>query len=60
MNSTGMNIRTLRKSHGMTQVELAKRLDATQKVVTSYETNQRTPTLEKLEKLSQIFDVSID
>jgi transcriptional regulator with XRE-family HTH domain len=55
-----MNIRTLRKAHGLTQVELAKMLDATQKVVTSYETNQRTPTLEKLEKLSQIFGVSID
>lgn len=60
MNRTGMNIRTLRKAHGLTQVELAKKLDATQKVVTSYETNQRTPTLEKLEKLSQIFGVTID
>jgi len=55
-----MNIKRLRKAHGLTQVELAKKLGATQKVVTSYENNQRTPTLEKLEKLSQIFDVSID
>ena len=55
-----MNIRTLRKARGLTQVELAKMLDATQKVVTSYETNQRTPTLEKLEKLSKIFGVTID
>ena len=60
MNSIGMNIRRLRKAHGLTQVELAKRLAATQKVVTSYENNQRTPTLEKLEKLSQIFAVTID
>lgn len=60
MNSTGMNIRRLRKAHGMTQVELARKLNATQKVVTSYETNQRTPTLEKLEKLAQIFGVTID
>lgn len=60
MNEIGMNIRRLRKAHGLTQVELAKKLDATQKVVTSYETNQRTPTLEKLEKLSGIFGVSID
>lgn len=60
MNKIGMNIRRLRKAHGLTQVELAKKLDATQKVVTSYETNQRTPTLEKLEKLSKIFGVSID
>ena len=28
--------------------------------VPPYETNQRIPTLEKLEKLSTIFDVSID
>jgi repressor LexA len=60
MNGIGMNIRKLRKAHGLTQVELAKKLNATQKVVTSYETNQRTPTLEKLEKLAHVFSVSID
>ena len=60
MNGIGMNIRRLRKAHGLTQVALAKKLGATQKVVTSYETNQRIPTLEKLEKLSTIFSVSID
>jgi transcriptional regulator with XRE-family HTH domain len=60
MNTISMNIRKLRKAHGLTQVELARKLQATQKVVTSYETNKRTPTLEKLRKLSQVFEVSID
>jgi transcriptional regulator with XRE-family HTH domain len=60
MSDIGMNIKRLRKSHGLTQVELAEKLNATQKVVTSYENNRRTPTLEKLEKLSEIFGVSID
>lgn len=60
MKRIGMNIRKLRKASGLTQVELAKKLNATQKVVTSYENNQRTPTLEKLEKMSEIFGVSLD
>ena len=56
----GHTIRKLRKAHGWTQVELAQKLNASQKVVTTYENNQRTPTLENLKKLAAIFGVSID
>lgn len=56
----GQTIRKLRKAHGWTQVELAQKLDASQKVITTYENNQRTPTLENLKKLAAIFDVSLD
>jgi len=56
----GHTIRTLRKARGWTQVELAQKLNASQKVVTTYENNQRTPTLENLKKLAALFEVSID
>jgi transcriptional regulator with XRE-family HTH domain len=60
MNKLSMNIRTLRKADGLTMVQLARRLKATQKAVTSYEPKQRTPTLEKLQKLVDIFGVTLD
>jgi transcriptional regulator with XRE-family HTH domain len=56
----GQTIRRLRKANGWTQVELAQRLNASQKVVTTYENNQRTPTLENLKKLAAAFGVSLD
>jgi transcriptional regulator with XRE-family HTH domain len=56
----GDTIRRLRKAHGWTQVELAQKLNASQKVITTYENNQRTPTLENLKKLAAIFGISID
>ena len=56
----GDTIRKLRKARGWTQIELAQQLDASQKVVTTYENNKRTPTLENLKKLAVIFNTSID
>ena len=35
-------------------------LNASQKIITSYENGRRTPTPEKLIKLADIFNVSID
>lgn len=55
-----MNIKKLRKAHGLTQTELARKLNATQKVVTSYENKQASPTLEKLEMLADIFGITLD
>jgi transcriptional regulator with XRE-family HTH domain len=56
----GSTLRRLRKARGWTQVELAQRLKASQKVVTTYENNQRTPTLDNLKKLAGIFSISLD
>jgi transcriptional regulator with XRE-family HTH domain len=56
----GQIIRDLRKAKGWTQVELAQKLKASQKVITTYENNQRTPTLENLKKLAAVFNVSLD
>jgi transcriptional regulator with XRE-family HTH domain len=60
MKNLGKNIRKLRTANGWTQTELAQKLGVTQKVITTYENNQRVPTLDKLKKLAVIFDTSMD
>lgn len=54
------NIKELRTQHGMTQAELAKRLDLTTSAVGMYETGARNPSYEILIKLSNIFNVSLE
>lgn len=56
----GTIIRKMRKARGWTQVELARKLNASQKVITTYEHSQRTPTLENLKKLAVIFGITLD
>jgi transcriptional regulator with XRE-family HTH domain len=54
------NIRRLRKSKGWTQAELARRLRTSQKVITSYETSNKTPPVGRLPELATVFSVSIE
>jgi transcriptional regulator with XRE-family HTH domain len=54
------NIRQLRKSKGWTQSDLAHRLRTSQKVITSYETNRKTPPVSRLPDIAAVFDVSIE
>lgn len=54
------NIRTLRKRMGLTQVELAERLNVSQSTITSWENGTRRPDLDLLPILAQIFGVTID
>ena len=60
MVNFGNKIRVLRMEAGMTQAELAKRLNITKSVVSYYELQERTPSPEILIKLSNIFHVSTD
>ena len=53
-------IRELRESHGMTQGELGARLNVKGGAVSKYEKGQIEIGLSILEKLSEIFGVSID
>lgn len=53
-------ISILRKRHGMSQEELADRLDVSRQSVYKWEQGVSYPEIEKLKKLSQIFNVSID
>lgn len=55
----GDKLRLLRGNH-MTQRELAKLLGVSSSAVGMYEQNRREPDLEILQRLSQIFGVSLD
>lgn len=59
MNMLGDKLRLLRGNH-MTQRELAKLLGVSASAVGMYEQNRREPDLEILQRLSQIFGVSLD
>ncbi|MBR2444274.1 MAG: leucine-rich repeat protein [Clostridia bacterium] len=50
----------LRKHKGMSQEQLANELDVSRQAVYKWETGITTPEIEKLKKISEIFDVSFD
>lgn len=60
MVNFGDKLRTLRTESGMTQTDLAKRLNITKSVVSYYELQERTPSPDVLIKLADIFHVSTD
>ncbi|MBB6622181.1 helix-turn-helix transcriptional regulator [Clostridium gasigenes] len=52
----GIAIKNNRKKIGITQLQLAERLDISKHTLAKYEQNQRTPNIFMLEKISSIFD----
>lgn len=56
----GDRLRMLRKDAGMTQAELAERLNVTKSVVSYYELHERAPSPDVLIKLANIFHTSTD
>lgn len=53
-------LRKLRDGRGLSQQELADRLETARSVISTYETGVSMPTYGKLIKLARIFDVSTD
>lgn len=53
-------IKLLREELGMTQQDLADKLDGAKSSIAMYEKGDRKPSLEILVKLSEIFNCSID
>ena len=60
MNQVGTNICRLRKSIGITQMELADRLGISFQAVSNWERGVSMPDIAKLNELSSLFNVSID
>ena len=56
----GDRLKYLRKSHKLTQTDLAEKLNTSQATVGAWETEVRTPDLEMLTKIADIFEVSTD
>ena len=51
---------TLRKAKGMTQEQLAEKLDVSRQSISKWESGQAVPELEKIVALSTIFDITTD
>ena len=60
MYDFGAILKELRMSHGMTQKELAKRLNVSNPMVSKYESNNAFPEVETLRNIAVIFNVSMD
>ena len=53
-------LRALRESRGYSQKGLAKRLDCSPSLISSYETGERSPSLQNLGELADCFGVTTD
>jgi transcriptional regulator with XRE-family HTH domain len=54
-------VRSLRKAHGWTQIELARRSGIAQGMLTNIETGkQANPTHSTLQRLARAFEISVD
>lgn len=56
----GDRLRDLRKKHDLTRKELADKLKLTYAALSKYETNEREPDYETLQKIANYFHVSLD
>ena len=55
-----MNLKQLRMSKNLTQIELAKKLKIQRTTVSMWETNKSYPNASMLKKLAQVLDCSVD
>ena len=55
-----MNLKNIRKRHGLTQVQVAKMLGIAQVTYCNYELGNREPDFKTLKKMSNLFHVTID
>ena len=60
MQKTGKYIVKLRKGKGWTQQQLAEQLSVSPQAVSKWETGESVPDIDILDKISMIFDVTID
>lgn len=58
--SIGKKLKTLRKGRGLSQLDLATRLNLSRATISNYETNRRSPSLAELTRLSNFFGCSMD
>ena len=59
-DSLGKKISTLRKSRGMTQLELAEKMNVTDKAVSKWERDLSRPDIDSLPKLAEALGLSVD
>ena len=59
-NTFGSMITSLRKENGMTQLELAEKMNVTDKAVSKWERDLAFPDVQTHPKLAELFGVSVD
>ena len=58
--SLGERIQRLRKAQGLSQEQLAEKLDVSRQAISKWETDQSSPDIENILALSSVFSVSTD
>ncbi len=56
----GNKLNQLRKLSGMTQEQLAEKIDVSRQTISKWESDSTSPDLESIVKISMIFHVSLD
>ena len=56
----GLHLRMLRERYGLSQEELGRRVGRAGSVISNYENNLKTPTLDVLTMMAAIYNVSMD
>lgn len=59
MATFGENLRALRKARGYSQEQFARIIDSTQVTLSSWELDQRMPSLETIKKIARTFHVPV-
>lgn len=59
-NTTGHNIRLLRRKHHMTQEQVANKLYMKRQTLSNYEIGKRIPDIYEIIKIADLFDISLD
>lgn len=59
-NAIGLNIVRLRKAKGLSQKELAEKLNYSDKVISKWERGESLPDIIAIEAMSKFFGISID
>ena len=54
------NLMMLRKTRGMTQEELAEKIDVSRQTLSKYETGESLPDVEKSRLIAEVFDVTLE
>ncbi len=58
--SIGDRLKQLRIDAGLSQKQVAETLKISKPIISQYESNQRTPSVEKLIRLSRFYNASLD
>ena len=60
MFDLGLHLKKHRKSRNLTQEKLGKMINRSKSVISNYENNLKTPSIDTFQSLAKIYNVSID